>query len=276
MRRVELKRDSDGWVVMPGADLHAADLRGADLEGADLSRANLSGADLSRANLSGADLRGAHLEGADLEGAYLEGAIGIDGVPSAHIPGLAARVLKQIKGHPESLDMRSWHSDCGTKHCFAGWAVTLSGEAGRAAERRLETAAAASLLLGGSEHPFGPYEGDKVIPWLEARVEEEREDADVFDKVGAGTEASIPEPASIGLRIAEAVFEESCVRWSGLPRQGLQKVKLDGSCLRGADLRGANPRDSDFARAHLQGAGFTEVSFGRRTFTRKGMKGWVR
>jgi hypothetical protein len=73
--------------------------------------------------------------------------------------------------------MRSWHSDCGTKHCFAGWAVTLAGEAGKAAEGRLETAPAARLLLGGSDHPFDEEDGGRVIPWLEARVAEEESDA---------------------------------------------------------------------------------------------------
>ena len=207
MSKVELDRDDDGRVVMPGANLRGAKLRGADLLGADLREAklcganlrgadlwcadlwradlreaNLYGADLTRADLYGARLRGADLREADLEDsyfreAYLEGAIGIDEVPRGPVPGLAARVLEQITGHPESLDMDSWHSDCGTKHCFAGWAVTLSGEAGGAAEKRLGTDSAARLLLGGSGHPFGSHEGDMVIPWLEARVKEEESNA---------------------------------------------------------------------------------------------------
>jgi hypothetical protein len=69
--------------------------------------------------------------------------------------------------------MGEWHSGCGTKHCFAGWAVALAGEVGKAAEGRLYTASAARLLLGGSEHPFVAEDGDKVIPWLEARVRED-------------------------------------------------------------------------------------------------------
>jgi hypothetical protein len=197
MRKVDLVREDDGRVVMPGAalrgaDLRDADLRGAnlrwaflaeanlwraDLEGADLRGAELMGALLGRADLLGADLRGADLRGADLRDAHLRGAIGIDEVPRAPVPGLAARVLEQITGHLESLDMRSWHSDCGTKHCFAGWAVTLAGEAGKAAEKRLDTASAARFLLGGSEHPFESHEGDEVIPWLEARVKDEESDA---------------------------------------------------------------------------------------------------
>ncbi len=148
MRKVELERDEGGRVVMPVADLRGADLRGADLRGADLRWADLWWADL-------------------------EGAIGIDEVPRGPVTGLAARVLEQITGHPESLDMDEWHSDCGTKHCFAGWAVTLAGEAGEAAEGRLGTASAASILLGGSEHPFEGDGDDRVIPWLKARVRED-------------------------------------------------------------------------------------------------------
>ncbi len=188
MRKVELERDSDGRVVMPGADLPGADLRwaslrgakltGAYLRGADLRGADLAGAGLAEADLRWADLRGADLRGAEFRAADLEGAIGIDEVPRTPMPGLAARVLEQITGHPESLDMGEWHSGCGTKHCFAGWAVALAGEAGEAAEGRLGTASAASLLLGGSEHPFEGDGGDKVIPWLEARVREEESNAE--------------------------------------------------------------------------------------------------
>ena len=68
-----------------GADLHGADLTGADLTGANLQNVNLwaanlqgarlGGANLRRANLQGASLRNADLTGADLTGAYLTGAI---------------------------------------------------------------------------------------------------------------------------------------------------------------------------------------------------------
>ena len=223
MRKVDLRRDNNGRVVMPGADLQGANLRheslqGADLRGADLRdarlwsanlrAANLRGSDLRKANLrsaklneanlqeadlreadlqwanlreadlQGADFRGALLQHADLAGADPRGAIGIGEFPGTPVPGLAARVLEQITGHPESLGMDYWHSDCGTKHCFAGWAVALAGEAGEAAEGRLGTASAARLLLGGSEPPFDYDEGDRVIPWLEARVAEEESNAE--------------------------------------------------------------------------------------------------
>jgi hypothetical protein len=38
------------------------------------------------------------------------------------------KVLDQIEKHPETWDQESWHSDCETKHCFAGWSQMLAGE----------------------------------------------------------------------------------------------------------------------------------------------------
>jgi len=172
-------RDAD----LRGADLTRADLRGADLRGADLRDAdltcadltcadlrytNLSGADLTcagltRANLSGADLRYTNLRGADLTGTT-----GVDDIPRAPIPGLAAAVLQQITEHPETWVQAEWH--CDTGHCCAGWAVVLAGEVGNAAEQRLGTPAAARLLLGGEGHPFGADDARLVIPWLRERA----------------------------------------------------------------------------------------------------------
>jgi len=93
-------------------------------------------------------------------------------VPRAPDRTLPGRVLAQLRAHPETWDQESWHSECGTTHCCAGWAVVLAGDAGAVAERRLGTAAAAKLLLGGGNHPFGCFDRDRVIPWLEARAAE--------------------------------------------------------------------------------------------------------
>ena len=59
----------NGYELIPGADLHGANLQGSDLDGA-----NLQGADLHGANLQGADLAGANLRHANLQGANLQGA----------------------------------------------------------------------------------------------------------------------------------------------------------------------------------------------------------
>ena len=69
MRKVELKRNGCGRVMMPGADLYGADLRGADLRGANLQGANLVNASLRGADLCRADLYRAKIEGAKFEGA---------------------------------------------------------------------------------------------------------------------------------------------------------------------------------------------------------------
>jgi hypothetical protein len=46
--------------------------------------------------------------------------------------------------------MDGWHK-CGTTHCRAGWVVELAGEAGRALEARVGTAAAAALIYLASD-----------------------------------------------------------------------------------------------------------------------------
>jgi hypothetical protein len=151
-----------------GAGLRGADLIGADLRGADLIGADLRGADLTGADLTSANLTDANLTDADLTSADLTDAVGVDDVPTAPIPGLAAAVLQQIERHPETHDQSMWHSACNTKHCVAGWAVQLAGDVGAAAEERLCTATAARLLLGGEDHPFGEF--DDPLPWLRERA----------------------------------------------------------------------------------------------------------
>jgi hypothetical protein len=168
-----------------GADLEGAYLRGADLEGANLEGANLRdaylrganlrdaylrgaylrGANLRDAYLRDADLRGAYLRDAYLEGAYLEGAYLRDAdLRDADLsdtsalavavafaiepdPARAAAVLAQITEHPETWQQDTWHSACGTRHCVAGWTVTLGGARGKTLEALLGTATAAAILL---------------------------------------------------------------------------------------------------------------------------------
>ncbi len=90
------------------------------------------------------------------------------GLPAVNAPaGLAAAIIKQITEHPETYAQEAWHSDCRTKHCVAGWAVTLAGDDARSAEALLGTACAARLALGLSLDavcPFGP--ADDPLPWL--------------------------------------------------------------------------------------------------------------
>jgi len=90
LKRCSEKKDTTEWnkwrknnpqetillqgVFLPGAELHAADLKCAHLEGAVLIGAHLEEADLFDAYLEGINLGGARLEGANLKHAYLRGA----------------------------------------------------------------------------------------------------------------------------------------------------------------------------------------------------------
>ncbi len=139
-------RDAD----LCGADLRDADLRDADLRDADLRGADLCGADLRGADLCGADLRDADLCGADLCGADLRDAdlTGVaDALGVAVDLTLPARIVEQITSEPDSHDQSTWHSDCGTRHCIAGFATHLSGALGKYLDKQMGTATAATLLL---------------------------------------------------------------------------------------------------------------------------------
>ena len=50
---------------------------------------------------------------------------------------------------PESLDMSTWHT-CDNTHCWAGWVVTLAGDAGRQLEDFFDTPLAAMKILDAS------------------------------------------------------------------------------------------------------------------------------
>ncbi|AOJ10362.1 pentapeptide repeat-containing protein [Burkholderia mayonis] len=132
---------------LSGANLSDANLSGANLSDANLSGANLSGANLSDAYLSGANLSGANLSGANLSDAYLSDA-NLSDVPK--IPNIH-QAVHGAASQPGALNMGDWHSSCGTSHCRAGWVVTLAGEGGKALERAMGTATAATLIYLASD-----------------------------------------------------------------------------------------------------------------------------
>lgn len=78
---------------------------------------------------------------------------------------LLKEVARRALAHPDNLDMRAWHSDCGTAHCIAGWAVHLAGARGYALEARFGAAGAGSLLLG---------------TWAESHFHDSNSDAEDF------------------------------------------------------------------------------------------------
>lgn len=149
-----------------GADLRGLNLIDINLEGASLEEASLAGANLMNANLMNANLSGANLINADLSGANLsEACLNNANLTSANLPNIIVEdvpviknldytILKRVEENPGTLNMRLWHSPCGTAHCRAGWAVSLAGEAGRRLENKLGTAAAASLIYHKSVPEF--------------------------------------------------------------------------------------------------------------------------
>jgi uncharacterized protein YjbI with pentapeptide repeats len=149
---------------LPGADLSWANLREADLGGANLRGADLRWADLREANLPGADLREANLGGADLSGADLSGAKGLP--IAADAPARLQAVAAQVLSNPDCLRMNLWHSNCGTAHCLAGWAIRQAGPMGATLEA-LHGAHLAGLLLLGHDAAARFYQpNDEVLQWL--------------------------------------------------------------------------------------------------------------
>ena len=149
-----------------GADLSVAILSSANLSSANLSDANLSSANLSRANLSRANLRGADLSGAILSDADLRGA---NGLPIAADAQQRLRaVASHVLAHPKILQMGGWHSECGTTHCLAGWAIHQAGPLGEVLEN-LHGPHMAGLLLLGVDAAEHFYDGtDEAIEWLQS------------------------------------------------------------------------------------------------------------
>ena len=157
-----------------GIDLAGAgieDLRGAciDLAGATLAelvaaRIDLDGAGIAELRAAGIDLSGAtltevHAAGVERPRRYTHPhtahAAGIDlrGPDTPSIPDIHRVVRDAVGAEGERLDMRKWHSDCGTVHCIAGWVVTLAGAAGEAEVERQDkrTAWAAAAIYQASD-----------------------------------------------------------------------------------------------------------------------------
>ena len=74
---------------------------------------------------------------------------------SASVPNLNQRVYEAVQGDG-ALNTSSWHS-CETTHCWAGWIVTLAGQAGKALERQTSTEFAAMKIYHNST-------GERISP----------------------------------------------------------------------------------------------------------------
>jgi hypothetical protein len=155
---------------LSGANLRYANLSGANLRYANLSGANLSGANLSHANLSDANLSGANLSGVDLSDANLSGA---NGLPIAADAQQRLRaVASHVLAHPQILQMKIWHSECGTTHCLAGWAIHQAGTLGEVLEKLHGSHMAGLLLLGANAAAHFYDSNDDAIAWLQSVAQE--------------------------------------------------------------------------------------------------------
>jgi hypothetical protein len=147
------------WLAVDPAGIRA------DLSGADLSGANLRGADLGGADLSGADLSDANLSGANLSGA--------NGLPIAADAKQRLRaVASHVLAHPQILQMGKWHSECGTTHCLAGWAIHQAGTLGEVLEELHGPYMAGLLLLGADAAAHFYDEKNDAIEWLQSVAQE--------------------------------------------------------------------------------------------------------
>jgi hypothetical protein len=160
------------------ADLSDADLRAANLRAANLSAADLRDADLRAANLRAANLRDADLRDADLRAANLSAAKNHPGLEGVPLIKDIHQAVYAAASQPGCFDMATWH--CGTKHCRAGWVVTLAGEAGAAMEFCLGTSAAAALIYLKSDPKlekipdFFNMDNNAVLADMKRLAEEER------------------------------------------------------------------------------------------------------
>jgi uncharacterized protein YjbI with pentapeptide repeats len=168
---------------LQGAYLQDANLQGADLRGAYLQGAYLQDANLQGAYLQGANLQDAYLQDANLQGAYLRGAgVGggeadssltpkLLGLPDAD-PVFVLSVIEAALASPGALEMETWHT-CETTHCLAGWAVHLSGAAGKALEATTSPSVAGAILAPSLAHLFyvSNEEALEALPGIKAQLE---------------------------------------------------------------------------------------------------------
>jgi len=82
---------------------------------------------------------------ANLSGANLSGANWIPEIKDIH------KSVYQAASAKDALDMSTWHNECGTAHCRAGWVIMLAGEGGKVMEGIMGASAAAALIYAKND-----------------------------------------------------------------------------------------------------------------------------
>jgi len=102
----------------------------------------------------------ANLRGADLSSADLSGAILPNEIP--YIENIKSKIPV------EKLNMDSWHSECGTVHCLAGWACHLAND--KELEKKYTTKTLGALIFQKScgEIPNFYSSDEEALRWLKS------------------------------------------------------------------------------------------------------------
>lgn len=70
---------------------------------------------------------------------------------------LLKTAINQILKHPETWDQGKWHSDCGTKHCLAGWCQILAGKPAIAVRAKWDAMDALEISWCEADYLFYPH-----------------------------------------------------------------------------------------------------------------------
>lgn len=101
---------------------------------------------------------------ANLRGANLRGAMGLPIAEDA--PARLQAVAVAVLAQPAVLQMGSWHSECGTTHCLAGWAIHQAGPVGAVLERLHGPSLAGLMLLGTEAARHFHDSNEAALDWL--------------------------------------------------------------------------------------------------------------
>jgi hypothetical protein len=71
------------------------------------------------------------------------------GAPPVPVIDHIHQAVYAAASRPDALKMTNWHT-CSNTHCWAGWVVTLAGDAGKRHEQFFDTPLAAMKILDAS------------------------------------------------------------------------------------------------------------------------------